>query len=290
MKPLFTVFIAVALFINISASAQKLSNRWTPLLTKDLKYWDVFIGVPHTSLNLKDHPMGDGMNGTPMGLNNDPLRVFSIEMVDGQPVLHISGQVYGGLSTKSEFENYHFKAEFKWGEKKYEPRLNDKRDNGILYHATEPHGQFWNVWMRAHEFQVQEGDMGDYYSLVGVGMDIHARVKDSTAKHFDWVYDPAAPQVQFTSNRTPASTARRMADYEKPHGEWNTLELYCFGRTAVHVVNGHVVMILEHSRLSPKTGDETPLSKGKIQIQSEAAEAYYRNISIKKLDKLPDFK
>ncbi|RVU00147.1 DUF1080 domain-containing protein [Mucilaginibacter limnophilus] len=279
----------MSILLYIPANAQQLTNKWLPLLTKDLRYWDVFIGVPHTSLNLKDQPMGDGMNGTPLGLNNDPLHVFSVEMIDGQPVLHISGQVYGGLSTKTEFENYHFKAEFKWGEKKYEPRLKDKRDNGILYHATEPHGQFWNVWMRAHEFQVQEGDFGDYYSLVGVGMDIHARVKDSTAKHPDWVYDPAAPVVQFTSNRTPASTCRRIADYEKPHGEWNTLELYCFGTTSVHVVNGHVVMILENSRISPKTGDETTLKKGKIQIQSEAAEAYYRNISIQKLDKMPVF-
>ncbi|GAA4318628.1 DUF1080 domain-containing protein [Mucilaginibacter gynuensis] len=268
------------------ASAQKLNNKWTPLLTADLKYWDKFIGVPHTSLALEGYPKGDGMNGTPLGLNNDPLKVFTVEMVDGQPVLHISGQMYGGLSTKAEFENYHLKLEFKWGENKYQPRLKDKRDNGIIYHATGPHGVFWNVWMRGHEFQVQEGDMGDYYSLSGVGMDIHAGLKPGTTRP-EWIYDPAGPLVQFTSDRTPASTCTHLGNYEKPNGEWNSLELYCYGDKSIHVVNGHVVMVLQNSRLSPHEGAETGFIKGKIQLQSEGAEAYYRNISIKKLDKLP---
>lgn len=286
MRSFVTPFIGLVLFTS-GVSAQKLTSKGTALLTKNLKYWDVFIGVPHTSVNM-GYPKSNGIDGTPLGLNNDPLHVFTVEMVNGQPVLHISGQVYGGLSTKSEFENYHLKVEFKWGEKQYEPRLKDKRDNGIIYHATPPHGQFWNVWMRGHEFQVQEDDMGDYYSLVGVGMDIHARKKDTTKKS-GWIYDPAAPLVQFTSNRTPASTCSHVANYEKPHGEWNTLELYCYGTKSVHVVNGHVVMVLENSRISPHEGAETSLSKGKIQIQSEAAEAYYRNIVISKLDSLPDF-
>ncbi len=31
-----------------------------------------------------------------------------------------------------------------------------------------------------------------------------------------------------------------------------------------------------------------PLIKGKIQLQSEAAEVFYKNIQIKKLDQLPE--
>jgi hypothetical protein len=286
MKIITVFFIGVCLLASTRLSAQRLTNSWTPLLSKDLKNWDVFIGVPHTSVELPGYARGDGMNGTPVGLNNDPLHVFTVEEIDGQPVLHISGQIYGGLSTKAQFENYHLKVEFKWGEKKYEPRLKDKRDNGIIYHATEPHGQFWNVWMRGHEFQVQEGDIGDYFALVGVGMDAHGRKKDST-KNSGFIYDPAAPLQHLTSNRTPSSTCSHSADYEKPHGEWNTLELYCFGTRSVHVVNGHVVLVLENSRISPNEGPETSFHKGKIEIQSEGAEAYYRNIVIKKIDKMP---
>jgi hypothetical protein len=228
-------------------------------------------------------PKGDGMNGTPLGLNNDPLHVFTIEMVEGQPVLHISGQIFGGYSTKMEFSNYHLSAEVKFGEKKYEPKLNVIRDNGILYHAKEPHGQFWNVWMRSHEFQVEEGNMGDYYELVDVAMDIHGRQKDTVNHKGGYIYDPKAPLA-------PTGNVSRLAgDFESPHGEWTTVEIYCFGDKSVHIVNGHVVMILEHSRTLLPNGTSTPLTSGKIEIQSEGAEAYYRNIKIRKIDSMPTF-
>jgi hypothetical protein len=293
MKLPVSLLFSALLFVSTSVFSQKLTNSWTSLLTKDGRNFDVFIGVPHTSLTdpeVANAPKGDGMKGTPLGFHNDPLHVFTIEMVNGQPVLHISGKVFGGFSTKEEYGNYHLKVEFKWGEKKYAPKLNVKRDNGILYHCKDPQGQFWNVWLRGHEFQVQEGDMGDYFALAGVGMDVRTKKKDTTKKA-RFIYDPAAPLHPLTSFRTPTNESAHLAgDFEKPNGEWNTLELYCFGTTAVHVVNGHVVMVLENSRTSPKDGEETPLTNGKIQFQCEGAEAYYRNIQITKLDKMPDFK
>ena len=93
LSPLLIFLLLVA-----GASAQELTNQWTPLLTQDGKYFDVFIGIPHTSLtSLPDWNKGDGMNtGTPLGLNNDPLHVFRIEMQDGKPVLHVYGEIYGG--------------------------------------------------------------------------------------------------------------------------------------------------------------------------------------------------
>jgi hypothetical protein len=291
MKRFSTILACVSLFSSVALS-QTLTNSWTPLLTQDGRYFDKFIGIPHTSLtSLPDWNKGDGMNtGTPLGLNNDPLHVFTIEMVDGKPVLHVSGEVFGGYSTKAQFSNYHLKAEVKFGEKRYAPRANDKRDNGFLYHGQEPHGQFWHVWLRSQEFQVQEGDMGDYYALGGTGMDIHARKRDTT-RRARWVYDPAAPLQKFSSSGTGApanNVAHLTGDFENPHGEWTTVELYCFGDKSIHVVNGHVVMVLENSRTVETDGTTKPLTSGKIQFQSEGAEAYYRNIEIKKLDKLPD--
>jgi hypothetical protein len=35
-------------------------------------------------------------------------------------------------------------------------------------------------------------------------------------------------------------------------------------------------------------GRETPLTKGKLQLQSEAAEVYYRNIQIRPIDRIPN--
>jgi hypothetical protein len=258
---------------------------WKKMLDKDMTMWEKWIGVPHYSVDLPGYPKGDGMNGTPIGLNNDPLNVFSIETVDGQPYLHISGQIYGGFTTKKEYENYHLRMEFKWGDKKYEPRLTAKRDNGILYHCYGPHGKFWNVWMNSQELQVQEADMGDYYGL-GPQMDINAAYRLQDGEQ-DWIYGPADSTRPFGEGGI-AGRCRRGWNYEKPHGEWNTLELICLGDSSIHVVNGKVVMKLKNSRRKNDVGQFIPLTKGIIQIQSEGAEAWYRNIEISQITEIPE--
>lgn len=256
---------------------------WNNLLDQNLTQWDKFIGVPHYSLNLPGYPAGDGMNGTPIGLNNDPLQVFKVKQEDGRPVLHVSGQIYGGLSTKQELGNYHFKTEFRWGTRKYEPRLTAKRDNGILYHAKGNHGAFWNVWMLSQEMQIQEGDMGDYFAL-GPGMDIRAayRTEDN---ELDWIYDPTAPVKPFGLGQP--GRCRRGSNRERPLGQWNTIELICLGSKSLHIVNGEVVMVLENSRETKPDNSQGPLTNGKIQLQSEGAEAYYRNMQIRPITVIP---
>ncbi len=99
--------------------------------------------------------------------NNDPLNVFSTKDIDDETILHMSGEILSGLTSKEEYENYHLKLEFKWGEKKWDPRLNAKRDNGVLYHCNGSDGAFWNAWIQSQEFQIQEVDIGDNYGLAG---------------------------------------------------------------------------------------------------------------------------
>jgi hypothetical protein len=72
-------------------------------------------------------------------------------------------------------------------------------------------------------------------------------------------------------------------DAEKPSGEWNTVEFFCHGQTSVHVVNGVVNIVLTNLR----HGDERPLTKGRIQIQSEGAEIYWRNLEVKPITEIP---
>jgi type 1 glutamine amidotransferase len=266
-------------------SDPKPTYLWTKLLDQDLTQWDKFIGVPHFTVNLPGYPKGDGMNGIPIGLNNDPLSVFKVVMENGVPVLHISGEIYGGLSTKQEFGNYHFKAEFKWGTRKYEPRLNSERDNGILYHAKGSHGAFWNAWMLSQEMQIQESDMGDYFAL-GPSMDIKSSYKTVDNKS-NWIYDPMGSLKYFGQLSPNGGYCRRGHNNEKPLGQWNTVELICLGQKSIHVVNGEIVMILENSRQISSNSSSTALTNGKIQIQSEAAEAYYRNIAIRLITEIP---
>jgi len=282
-KPLFVVWLGILLLPAPLLPAQP-TAPWQALLDANLSQWDKFIGVPHHTVPLEGVEKGDGMNGTPLGLNRDPLNVFSVEMRDGEPVLHVSGQIYGGLSTKAEFENYHLSVEFKWGERKWEPRLNAKHDSGILYHGQEPHGQFWNVWLRAPEMQIQEGDCGDFHALAGVAMDVRASRLARSGPEM-WLYDPAGELRTFQSGG--GRRVRRSVDHEKPNDQWNHVELICLGDKAYHIVNDHVVMVLENSVELGPDDTRVPLTRGKIQLQSEGAEVYYRNIRIRSLAALP---
>ena len=260
-------------------------DPWQSLLDKEFTHWDKFIGVPEATVTVPGYPEENRTKNIPLGLNNDPLNVFQMEEENGNPMLHVSGQILGGLSTKKEYQNYHFKYKFKWGEAKYAPRLNNPRDNGILYHATGPHGKFWNVWMRAHEMQIQEKDMGDYFGLAGVVMNVKSKKVADTNNQF--IYAADGEFKSFMSGPGLTNRCRRSADYEKPHGEWNELELICFEDKSIHIVNGQVVMVLQDSRIHIADGDEPSLQRGKIQLQSEYAEGYYKDIKIQSIAGLP---
>ncbi len=86
-----------------------------------------------------------------------------------------------------------------------------------------------------------------------------------------------------TTYSTPGGTILARTEPDAPHGEWNTLELYCLGTTAVHVANGEILVVIEDTQT--KAGD--PLNKGQIQIQSEGAEVYYKDIRIRPIAALP---
>lgn len=274
--------ISVVLFTLALANtfAQKKSIE---LLDSNLSHFEKWNGVPHETV--KDLPAGTYQSnnvhkGTPLGLNNDLKNVFSVSIEKGEPVLKISGEIYGGLTTKETYSNYHFSAMFKWGDKKWEPRLDDKRDTGILYHCYGEHGSFWKTWKTSLEYQVQETDIGDFISISG---------NSATPK-------VAGPIVQIRGDEEKKQYVPSSENYfegkgynhaslepDAPHGEWNHLEIYVVGNNSVHVVNGEVVMVVEDAR----TPDGEPLTKGQIQIQSEAAECYYKQVNIKSIKKFP---
>ena len=277
----FTV-LSLTLFHLPTASA---NSQWKPLFDQKLSSWEVWIGVPHvgvTGLPAGTPMSPDGHKGTPLGLNNDPKHVFSMITEGGEPVLHISGEIFGGLTTRSSFSNYHLRTQFKWGQLKWEPHLHDRRDNGILYHCTGPHGAFWNAWKRCVEFQVQEEDMGDLFLLSGTRADVPVTLVDKRS-----FYDPAGELKPFGEGAPSGSPSHLKGNFEKPNGEWNTLEIYTLGRNAVHVVNGKIVMVL-HNTANVIDHTEIPLDGGQLQIQCEGAEAYYRRMEIQPITAFPE--
>ncbi len=252
--------------------------QWRQLFNgKDLEGWDTYLGPQFP-------PVGDDRTGVaPIGLNIDPKKTFTVAEIDGAPAISISGEHFGGISTKEEFENYHLRLDFKWGKNKFHPRENYKKDSGLLYHAVGEHGADYGFWMQSQEFQIQQGDCGDFWGVAGAVIDIPATKQGEK----DWIYDPKGDLKTFMDKTETGRHCIRSTDFEKPDGEWNTLDLYCFGDTAVHVVNGQVVMVLYNSR-RPINGAYEPLTKGKIQLQSEGAAIYYRNIWITPIAKLPE--
>ena len=183
------------------------------------------------------------------GKNTDPLGIFKVE----NGVIHVSGQKFGYLSTEKEYENYRLSVDFKWGEKKWPPRENAVRDAGVLYHCQGPD----QVWTNSLELQIQEGDTGDLFLIPGSG---------------------AAPSVSVLGQRLGGtkdySRGVKWAEYEKPHGEWNTVMVVARGDRFEHWVNGRVNM----------AGRAASQTRGRINLQSEGAEVYYRNIHLQRLN------
>ena len=265
-----------------SGDRTRQDQGWRPLFNgRDLDGWDTFLGKPHQSTDVAGLSRNAAGEYTDViGVNRDPRGVFSVVTADGAPAIRISGEVYGALTSRAEFENYHLRFEFKWGGKRWPPREDAVRDSGCCYHAVGPHGASYGFWMRSFEFQIQEGDCGDFYSLAGVIVDVEA-ARDRADPKGELVYSRGAPAVVGHTKRVIRSPFN-----EKPRGEWNSMELYCVGQASAHVVNGKVNMRL--TGLRHRVDDhEVPLTKGRIQLQSEAAEVFYRNLEIRPVDRMP---
>ncbi len=160
-------------------------------------------------------------------------------------LIHVSGEHFGCLTTHKEYENYRLKLDFKWGTKKWPPREKAVRDSGILMHVVGPD----MVWPKSIECQIQEHDTGDFYLVGGTSIQING-VTESKYK-------------------------KKSKEAEKPTGEWNTVEVICDGGSITHIVNGEVV----------NHGTNASVTKGKIVLQSEGAEIFYRNVELTPIKK-----
>ena len=280
MKTILLSFCFV--FILLCGASFQPKDERTPLLDKNLSKWEIYQSFRHKNGYKGEAPKDENGNLVkPVGYNINEDNEFSTIEENGELVLKIGGPIYGCLFTKQEFQNYDLKLKVKWGDKKWEPRLNEDKDSGLLYHSQGECGvEYWRTWMLSQEFQVTEGGMGDYWSQASSRCDVKARKEGK-----NYFFDNKGTLTAFGSGTGNGGFCHAGTDAENKGG-WNDLELITYGDKAIRIVNGQVVIVLSNSRYM--VGNESkPLVKGKLQLQCEAAEVYYKDIVIKPIDGIP---
>lgn len=244
------------------------SEGWTPLFNgKDLTGWYTF---------LQQH-----------GKNADPDKVVTIE--DG--AIHLykgvpdgSRVVMGYIGTEKEYDNYHLRLQYRWAGPKYEPRYALKRDAGVYYHITGPD----NVWPRALQYQVEETNVGDLITLYGMQADtwIDPKTRDARPPDYPTFLPPEKGGVSRVLGVKPLEYQHRLAGIVEREG-WNDVEIVARGSEATHLLNGVVVNRGVAVRFDdPKNpGRPTPLTRGRIALEIEAAEMWFRNVEIRPADR-----
>jgi Domain of Unknown Function (DUF1080) len=235
----FALLLATGL--ALPAFSQKIPPHNKPVVLfdgKDLNNFDTFLKTK--------------------GLNSDPNHVFQVE----NGVLHVSGKEMGYVITKQSFHDYYLRAEFKWGEGTYGEREGKARDSGILFNIQGPQ----KVWPRSIEFQITEGGTGDFWMTDGAALTGRdgKRVTGPPGAAMKIDHFGKGPSQNVVGFRDP------IGDLEKPHGEWNVLELVTHGNDVKQYVNG---------KLANEGTDPFP-SEGKILFQSEGSEVYFRNMKL----------
>ena len=205
----------------------------------------------------------------PVGKNADATGVFSVR--DG--MIRISGEIPGYLCTEREFEGFHLTVEFKWGEATHPPRQEKARASGILYHV----GGADKCWPAPSlECQFIEGGTGNIL-LQGSSFAMTDELqpllspliklsKDGSRVLMGRIY-----RIGHDPDWKDERGFRAKDDPEKPHGEWNTVEVVSEGGAFRHVLNGKVVA----------KGTDAQPRKGKIAFISEGAELFIRKVEIK---------
>lgn len=264
-----------------SASGTSDASSWRPLFNGlDLKGWDTYLAKPPKSVRYNGEQRDSrSAHAAALGVGHDPTQVFSVVMIDGQPAIRISGEIFGTLTTRESFADYHLRLEVRWGDRKWEPRVDLPRDGGLLYHANGAWGSA-GAWLPSLELQIQEGDMGDFWA-VNAAATATARER---AKN-EWIYDPTAPAKIFQQGGD-IRRCIKSENAEKPSGGWNTIELVCLGDRSWHIVNGKVVLRLENGRILDGVSS-SPAVAGRIQLQSEGAEHFIRRIELRPIHEPP---
>jgi len=267
MMKLGAIFLTVICGVALAEPTTQPSGDWKPLFNgKDFDGWYTYLKGP--------------------GKDNDEMNVFQVD----NGMIHIykdaddgSNQPFGYLATKDEFGDCRIRLQYKWGTKRFGTRAQARRDSGLLYFFTGPDGAFANgPWPYSIECQIQENDVGDIYFIGTQG----TTTVDPSAK--DQKQPTFKPDGE--SKTSPATGNNRVIRSKMLEKDgWNTVEVVLKGDGATHIVNGEVNNQLTGARAPDPSnpGQLISIRKGKILLQAEGAEVWYRNIEVQPLTPQP---
>ncbi len=212
----------------------------------------------------------------------DPDHVYTVK----EGTLHLNGEGMGYLATACSYENYHLSLEYRWGKKV--DGSGYVRNSGILLHATGPDGNAGGVWMASIECQLAQGCEGDLIVIRGkdaAGKVIPVTLASDTivAKDGNTRWSPQGKETVFSKDQfwwsrhqvdfTELLDARGKDDVASPLGEWTRVDCICQADRITIKING--VTVNECYDVFP--------SSGKILLECEDNEVFFRNIEIRPL-------
>lgn len=118
-------------------------------------------------------------------------------------------------------------------------------NSGIFVHCSGPD----MIWPKGVEAQLQDQRAGDFWLVGGFKLKVDpARFDKPSGRHYFHLKDGV----------------------EKPNGEWNKYRIVCQGNNIKLWVNG----------VFQNEGTDAEATRGKILLQSEGAEIFFRNIEL----------
>ncbi len=244
------------------AAEEKTGNDgWVSLFNgKDFTGWYTYLD-------------SSGKNKDPKGVfkvENGMIHILDVPMSDGKTPDGKSDNGY--LATNQDFSNVRIHAEYKWGTKR---ATDGKRNSGLLYLAVGPDA----IYPTSLECQIEETDVGDLWIVNGAAVTAFFIAASMP------VYDDDM-QTGTRVRSAPGDSLRvlKSGDFENRDG-WNTVEVIIRGDRSTHLVNGRIVNNARDIRRpdSNNPSHMIPLTSGRILLEAEGSEIWFREIRIKPL-------
>lgn len=116
-KTIIFIWGIVIFLFSSCVSKSKSAEDWEALLDKDLSKWRIYQSYEMKNGYSGSIPLDEkGDTIQPIGYDRNYKNVFTVIGDDAEPVLWVTGEVYGCVFTKESYRNYHLRLKVKWGE------------------------------------------------------------------------------------------------------------------------------------------------------------------------------